>query len=232
MASGRARVSAPDSHPPPGAAPASAPAGAAATQRQLAPRQRVLWTSWRGPSGACPCTAFRLTVRRRGVHSGRRAEEPAAQEEGTPCATRWVRALGSDAHRAGACATSLPPHACMRWTAFTCVYTAHMQGCVTGRGTLLNLLLPICYVFPSVAPPTLVPPCALFLLVQGVMKALNVNKLTAGRVRVQVLGGGLVRPAQQQNGGDLKKIQTVGKYMIEVWRAVGMDLERVQFLCL
>eukprot|EP00897_Mesotaenium_endlicherianum_P006506 jgi/Mesen1/5884/ME000299S04998 len=31
-------------------------------------------------------------------------------------------------------------------------------------------------------------------------------------------------------GGDLKKIQTVGRYMVEVWTAVGMDLERVQFL--
>ena len=31
-------------------------------------------------------------------------------------------------------------------------------------------------------------------------------------------------------GGDLKKIQTVGQYMVEVWKAVGMDMTRVQFL--
>jgi len=31
-------------------------------------------------------------------------------------------------------------------------------------------------------------------------------------------------------GGDLKKIQVVGKYMVEVWKAVGMDLTRVEFL--
>ncbi len=31
-------------------------------------------------------------------------------------------------------------------------------------------------------------------------------------------------------GGDLKKIQTVGKYMIEVWKAAGMDLSRVEFI--
>jgi tyrosyl-tRNA synthetase len=31
-------------------------------------------------------------------------------------------------------------------------------------------------------------------------------------------------------GGDLKKIQTVGRYMIEVWKAAGMDLARVEFL--
>lgn len=31
-------------------------------------------------------------------------------------------------------------------------------------------------------------------------------------------------------GGDLAKIQTVGRYFIEVWRAAGMDLTRVRFL--
>ncbi len=31
-------------------------------------------------------------------------------------------------------------------------------------------------------------------------------------------------------GGDLKKIQTVGRYMVEIWKAVGMDMSRVEFL--
>jgi len=31
-------------------------------------------------------------------------------------------------------------------------------------------------------------------------------------------------------GGDLDKIQTVGRYMIEVWRACGMDMTNVKFL--
>lgn len=31
-------------------------------------------------------------------------------------------------------------------------------------------------------------------------------------------------------GGDLKKIQTVGRYMVEIWKAVGMDMEKVEFL--
>ena len=31
-------------------------------------------------------------------------------------------------------------------------------------------------------------------------------------------------------GGDLKKIRVVGEYMIEVWKAVGMDLDNVEFL--
>ena len=31
-------------------------------------------------------------------------------------------------------------------------------------------------------------------------------------------------------GGDLKKIQTVGRYLVEIWKAIGMDMERVEFL--
>lgn len=31
-------------------------------------------------------------------------------------------------------------------------------------------------------------------------------------------------------GGDLKKIQTVGQYFVEIWKAVGMDMTRVEFL--
>lgn len=29
-------------------------------------------------------------------------------------------------------------------------------------------------------------------------------------------------------GGDLKKIQIVGEYMVEIWKAVGMDMTRVE----
>lgn len=31
-------------------------------------------------------------------------------------------------------------------------------------------------------------------------------------------------------GGDLGKIRVVGRYMVEIWKALGMDMERVQFL--
>jgi hypothetical protein len=30
-------------------------------------------------------------------------------------------------------------------------------------------------------------------------------------------------------GGDLKKINVVGDYLIEVWKAIGMDLDKVEF---
>ena len=31
-------------------------------------------------------------------------------------------------------------------------------------------------------------------------------------------------------GGDLAKIQTVGRYFVEVWKAAGMNMENVRFL--
>lgn len=31
-------------------------------------------------------------------------------------------------------------------------------------------------------------------------------------------------------GAGMKKVQTVGKYMEEIWGALGMDMERVNFL--
>jgi tyrosyl-tRNA synthetase len=36
--------------------------------------------------------------------------------------------------------------------------------------------------------------------------------------------------ANNKMGGDLEKIQTVGKYFIEVWRSAGMDLDNVEFV--
>src|SRR5690606_3282271 len=36
--------------------------------------------------------------------------------------------------------------------------------------------------------------------------------------------------ANNKMGGDLEKIQTVGKYFIEVWKACGMDLSNVEFV--
>jgi tyrosyl-tRNA synthetase len=86
-------------------------------------------------------------------------------------------------------------------------------------------------------------------IAQGVMKALNVNKLTRCGVTFKFwvadwcVARGLaaaealplrllLRFALMNNkmGGDLAKIQTVGRYMVEVWKAVGMDMSKVEFL--
>ena len=67
-------------------------------------------------------------------------------------------------------------------------------------------------------------------IAQGVMKALNVNKLTKAGCTFKFWIADWFALLNNKMGGDLKKIQNVGKYMIEVWKAVGMDMERVEFL--
>eukprot|EP00195_Chlamydomonas_chlamydogama_P008917 CAMPEP_0202899462 /NCGR_PEP_ID=MMETSP1392-20130828/7688_1 /ASSEMBLY_ACC=CAM_ASM_000868 /TAXON_ID=225041 /ORGANISM="Chlamydomonas chlamydogama, Strain SAG 11-48b" /LENGTH=385 /DNA_ID=CAMNT_0049585645 /DNA_START=282 /DNA_END=1439 /DNA_ORIENTATION=- len=67
-------------------------------------------------------------------------------------------------------------------------------------------------------------------IAQGVMKAINVNKLTKAGCNFKFWVADWFAQLNNKMGGDLKKIQTVGKYMVEVWKAVGMDLSRVEFL--
>lgn len=67
-------------------------------------------------------------------------------------------------------------------------------------------------------------------IAQGVMKVLNVNKLTRAGCVFKFWIADWFAQLNNKMGGDLKKIQTVGRYMIEVWKAAGMDLERVEFL--
>uniref|UniRef100_A0A0D6QRW4 tyrosine--tRNA ligase n=1 Tax=Araucaria cunninghamii TaxID=56994 RepID=A0A0D6QRW4_ARACU len=67
-------------------------------------------------------------------------------------------------------------------------------------------------------------------IAQGVMKAINVNKLTDSGCIMKLWIADWFAQLNNKMGGDLKKIRTVGQYMIEIWKAVGMKLDRVQFL--
>lgn len=64
------------------------------------------------------------------------------------------------------------------------------------------------------------------------MKTINVNKLTSAGCHVKIWIADWFAKLNNKMGGDLKKIETVGKYLIEIWKAVGMDLEggKVEFL--
>ena len=67
-------------------------------------------------------------------------------------------------------------------------------------------------------------------IAQGLMKAINVNKLTkAGGIFVFWVADWFAM-LNLKMGGDLAKIQDLGRYFIEVWKAVGMNLENVKFL--
>jgi tyrosyl-tRNA synthetase len=67
-------------------------------------------------------------------------------------------------------------------------------------------------------------------IAQGLLRAINVNKITKAGIKFKMLVADWHAMANNKMGGDLGKIQTVGKYFIEVWKASGMDLSKVEFV--
>ena len=67
-------------------------------------------------------------------------------------------------------------------------------------------------------------------IAQGVLRAINVNKMTKAGVRFKMFVADWHAWANNKMGGDLEKIQVVGRYFVEVWRAAGMDLDNVEFV--
>lgn len=66
-------------------------------------------------------------------------------------------------------------------------------------------------------------------IAQGILKAVNVNKITESGGTFVFWVADWFAMLNKKMDGDLEKIQTVGKYMIEVWKAVGMNMDRVVF---
>jgi len=67
-------------------------------------------------------------------------------------------------------------------------------------------------------------------IAQGLLRAINVNKITSAGIKFKMWVADWHAMANNKMGGDLERIKTVGKYFIEVWRASGMDLSKVEFL--
>jgi tyrosyl-tRNA synthetase len=67
-------------------------------------------------------------------------------------------------------------------------------------------------------------------IAQGILRAININKMTRAGIKFKMWVADWHAMANNKMGGDLEKIKTVGKYFIEVWRASGMDLSKVEFL--
>jgi len=67
-------------------------------------------------------------------------------------------------------------------------------------------------------------------IAQGVLKSIIVNKLTDAGCRFRFWVADWFALLNNKMGGDLAKIQTVGRYFVEVWRAVGMNMDNVEFL--
>eukprot|EP00537_Pseudo-nitzschia_pungens_P004470 CAMPEP_0172366344 /NCGR_PEP_ID=MMETSP1060-20121228/14775_1 /TAXON_ID=37318 /ORGANISM="Pseudo-nitzschia pungens, Strain cf. cingulata" /LENGTH=769 /DNA_ID=CAMNT_0013090159 /DNA_START=64 /DNA_END=2373 /DNA_ORIENTATION=+ len=68
-------------------------------------------------------------------------------------------------------------------------------------------------------------------IAQGVFKAMNVNKCTFPGTNSTFIFwvADWFALMNDKMGGDLDKIKIVGKYLLEVWKAAGMDLSNVQF---
>ncbi|ESQ51985.1 hypothetical protein EUTSA_v10016782mg [Eutrema salsugineum] len=67
-------------------------------------------------------------------------------------------------------------------------------------------------------------------IAQGVMKVINVNKLTSAGCRVKIWIADWFAQLNNKMGGDLKKIKVVGEYFQEIWKAAGMNNDKVEFL--
>lgn len=67
-------------------------------------------------------------------------------------------------------------------------------------------------------------------IAQGLQRAITVNKLTAMGFHFKFWVADWFGFLNNKMNGDMDKIQTVGKYFIEVWKACGMDLKNVEFI--
>ena len=67
-------------------------------------------------------------------------------------------------------------------------------------------------------------------IAQGVLRAINVNKLTSTGCVFKFWVADWFAQLNNKMDGDLNKIKTVGLYMIEIWKAIGMNMQNVQFL--
>jgi tyrosyl-tRNA synthetase len=67
-------------------------------------------------------------------------------------------------------------------------------------------------------------------IAQGLLRAININKMTKAGVKFTMLAADWHGWANNKLGGDLEKINIVGDYLIEVWKACDMDLDNVKFI--
>ncbi len=67
-------------------------------------------------------------------------------------------------------------------------------------------------------------------IAQAVLRSININKMTKAGCKFKMLVADWHAAANNKMGGDLEKIKVVGQYFIEVWKSVGMDLDKVEFI--
>ncbi|MBI3036314.1 tyrosine--tRNA ligase [Candidatus Woesearchaeota archaeon] len=67
-------------------------------------------------------------------------------------------------------------------------------------------------------------------IAQGILRTINVNKMLKAGCKFKMLVADWFAWMNNKLGGDLEKIRTTGDYLIEVWKACGMNIEGVEFI--
>ncbi len=67
-------------------------------------------------------------------------------------------------------------------------------------------------------------------IAQGLLRAINVNKITKAGIKFKFLVADWHAAANKKFGGNLEVIKKVGDFFIELWKVCGMDLSKVEFL--
>jgi tyrosyl-tRNA synthetase len=66
-------------------------------------------------------------------------------------------------------------------------------------------------------------------IAQGIFKAINVNKCTKAGCSFTFWVADWFALMNDKMGGELERIRIVGEYLVEVWKAAGMDMSNVDF---
>jgi tyrosyl-tRNA synthetase len=67
-------------------------------------------------------------------------------------------------------------------------------------------------------------------IAQGLLRAITIQKLVAQGIKFKVLVADWHAMLNNKLGGDIEKIQTTGKYFIEMWKSCGLDMNNVEFV--
>ena len=73
-------------------------------------------------------------------------------------------------------------------------------------------------------------PSGILHIAQGLLRAINVNKITKAGIKFKFLVADWHAAANLKFGGDLEVIKKVGDFLIETWKVCNMDLNNVEFI--
>jgi tyrosyl-tRNA synthetase len=67
-------------------------------------------------------------------------------------------------------------------------------------------------------------------IAQGLLRAINVNKVTKAGIRFKFLVADWHAAANHKFGGNLDVIKKIGDFFIEIWKICNMDLSKIEFI--